>query len=563
MAVLRGYERSWLRGDLVAGLILTALLVPQGMAYAELAGLPPVTGLYTTVVALVGYAVFGPSRVLILGPDSALGPLIAATILPLAASDDPGEAVALAGVLSILMGLVCVAAGLGRLGTVAELLSKPVRVGFLNGVAVVVLVSQLPKLFGFSVDAETTVDEARAFLRGVLDGDTNGTALAIGASCLVVILGCRRFVPRVPGVLVAVVGATVAVMAFDLADRGISVVGSVPQGFPWPSFPPVAAGDVGSLFAAALGLALVTLADTTAFSRTFAIQAGDDVDPNREIAALGAVNVAVGFFSGFPVSSSATRTAVATSSGARSQLTGLVGAGAIVVVLVAANDAVRDLPSASLAAVVVAAGLSLFDFRALRWLWRVRRSEFWLSAAALAGVVVVGVLEGIVIAVVLSLANFIRRAWRPHDALLGRVGDRKGYHDVERHPDAAQISGLVLYRFDAPLFFANVEHFVRRLKQGIATHGEPVRWVIVAAEPVTDIDTTGAEVLSRLLGELEAAGIQLAFAELKGPVKDRLRRYGLYDRIGNARFFPTLGTAIDGYLAATGVRWEDPTDRKR
>jgi MFS superfamily sulfate permease-like transporter len=238
-----------------------------------------------------------------------------------------------------------------------------------------------------------------------------------------------------------------------------------------------------------------------------------------------------------------------------------VGAGAIVVVLVAANDLVRDLPSASLAAVVIAAGLGLFDVAELRWLWRVRRSEFWLSAAALAGVVVVGVLEGIVIAVVLSLANFIRRAWRPHDAVLGRVGDRQGYHDIERHPDAVLIPGLVLYRFDAPLFFANVGHFARRVKAHIAVRSEPVQWVIVAAEPITDIDTTGAEALDRLLDDFEAAGIQLAFAELKGPVGDRLRRYGLYDRIGEARFFPTLGTAIKGYLAATGVQWDDPTDR--
>lgn len=558
--LLRTYERSWLRGDLVAGLVLTALLVPQGMAYAELAGLPPVTGLYTTVVALIGYAVFGPSRVLVLGPDSALGPLIAASILPLVAGDDPGEAVALAGLLAVLMGLVCVLAGLGRLGTVAELLSKPVRIGFLNGVAVVVLVSQLPKLFGFRVDAEGTVGEARDFLRAVLDGDTNGTALAIGAACLAVILGFRRFVPRLPGVLVAVVGATLAVTAFDLTERGLSVVGSVPRGFPSPSLPSVRIDDVGPLLAAALGLAFVTLADTTAFSRTFGARLGDDVDPNREIAALGAANLAAGFFSGFPVSASATRTAVAASSGARSQLTGVVGAGAIVVVLVAGNDLIRDLPSASLAAVVIAAGLSLFDLGALVWLWHVRPSEFWLSAAALAGVVVVGVLEGIVIAVVLSLATFIRRAWRPYDAVLGRVSDRKGYHDIERHPDAVTIPGLVLYRFDAPLFFANVEHFVRRVKQAIAARGEPVRWVIVAAEPVTDIDTTGAEILSGLLDDLQAAGIQLAFAELKGPVKDRLRRYGLYDRIGDDRFFPTLGTAISGYLGATGVHWEDPTD---
>ena len=450
---LRHYERAWLRGDVVAGLVLSALLVPQGMAYAELAGLPPVTGLYTTVVALLTYAVFGPSRALVLGPDSSLGPLILATIVPLIGADgDPNRAVALASMLALLMGLVCVAAGVARLGTIAELLSRPVRTGYLNGIAIVVLISQLPKVFGFSVDAESTPAEARDFLQGVADGETNPTALVIGLSCLGVILVARRIDPRIPGVLVAVVGATLAVSLFDLTDAGISVVGVVPAGFPRPEFPSVPISDVGPLFVAALGIAFVTLADTTALSRSFARRMGDRVDPNQEIAALGAANLAAGLFSGFPVSASSSRTAVAYSAGTRSQLTGVIGATAIVVLLVAFNDLVKYLPDAALGAVVISAGLSLFDLDELRWLWKVRRAEFWLSFAALAGVVIVGVLEGIVIAIALSLANFIRLAWRPHSAVLGRVGDRKGYHDVTRHPDGKQIPGLVLYRFDAPIF---------------------------------------------------------------------------------------------------------------
>jgi len=553
------YERAWLRGDLVAGIVLTALLVPQGMAYAELAGLPPVTGLYTTVTALLAYAAFGPSRILVVGPDSALSPLIAASILPLVgAHGSPGRAVALAGMLAVLMGAICMAAGFARLGTIAELLSKPVRVGYLNGIAVVVVVSQLPKLFGFTTHADGVPDQLRAFWDGVADGRTNGAALVIGVASLLVILGFRRWWPRFPGVLVAVVGATVAVAVLD--PHGVAVVGHVPSGFPAPGVPDVAWSDMGPLVIAALGLAFVTLADSIALSRTFALKHGDHVDPNSEIIGIGSASVVSGFFQGFAVSASASRTAVAESNGAHTQMTGVVGAGAVMIILVAANGLVRNLPLSALAAVVIAAGATLFDLATWRWLWRVRRSELVLSVAAFLGVVLVGVLQGIAIAVVLSLANFLRRAWRPYDAVLGRIGDRKGYHDVDRHPEAQLIPGAILYRFDAPVFFANADYFADRVKTSIAARPDPIHWVIVAAEPVTDIDTTGAEVLRDLLDDLAAEGIDLVFAELKGPVKDRLRRYGLYDRIGDDRFFPTLGTAIDGFVAHSGVVWVDPVD---
>ncbi len=312
---------------------------------------------------------------------------------------------------------------------------------------------------------------------------------------------------------------------------------------------------------AAVGIAFVMVADTTMLSRSFASRRGDHVDANGEIVALGAANIAAGLFQGFAVSGSATRTSVAEASGAESQATGVVGAVAVLVILVAGAGLAADLPSTALAAIVIAGALRLFDLHAVRWLWTVRRSEFLLSFAAFAGVALLGVMQGIAIAVALSVANFVRRVWRPYDAVLGRVPGRKGYHDIERHPDAEQIPGLVLYRFDAPLFFANADRFAGRVLDAIEDRGEPTRWVIIAAEPMTDIDTTAAETLSELLDDVHARGVDVAFAELKGPVKDRLRDYGLFDKIGDARFFPTLGTAINAYLAETGTEWTDWSDR--
>ncbi len=561
IAAARELRREQVGGDLVAGIAVTALLIPHGMAYAELAGLPPVTGLYTTVLALLAYAVFGPSRVLLLGPDSSLAPLIAAAIVLVGADGDPGQAVAVAGTLALLTGVTCIVAGFVGLGTLAELLSKPVRIGYLNGLAVVIVVSQLPKLFGFSSDADTTIGEARDFVRGLTDGLADGTALAVGSACLIVIVGLERISPRAPAVLIGVAGATVAVAVFDLADRGVEVVGSVPSGVPAPSWPRVSVDDLPTLAAAAIGIAFLTLSDTSALSRSFATKAGQRVDPNREIVGLGAANLATGLVQGFPVSASTTRTTVAHASGGKSQLVGVVGALLVVVLLVVGTDVVEDIPSTALAALILVAAGHLVDVDTLRWLLSVRRSEFLLSVATTLGVVVIGVLEGIVIAVGLSLVNFLRRAWRPHDAILGRVEQRKGYHDVLRNPAARQIPGLLVYRFDAPLFFANADYFARRLRLGMEMAPAGVQWVVVAAEPMTDIDTSGAEVLSELIDELGAAGVILAFAELKGPTRDRLRHYGLYDRIGDDRFFSTVGTSISAYLEATGVEWVDWTER--
>jgi high affinity sulfate transporter 1 len=557
---VRTYRREWLAADVVAGLALTALLVPQGMAYAELAGLPAVTGLYTTVLALAAYAVFGPSRFLVLGPDSALAPLIAAAVVPLAAGD-PVRAVALGGMLALLTGAICLVTGAARLGAITELLSKPVRVGYINGIAVVVLVSQLPKLLGFSIAADGFIADVPAVIAGVVGGRINWVAAALGVGSLLIMLIARRVSPRIPGVLVATVVATTLVATLELAADGVAVVGALPAGMPAPALPRIVMGDLATLGVAAVGVAVVALADTAALSTTFAAKLGEPVDPNREIMALGAANLAAGAFQGFPMSASSSRTAVASSIGAKSQLTGIVGATGIVGLLVLAHDLLADLPSATLAAIVVVASFGLFDLAEMRWLWRVRRSEFVLSLAALLGVTLVGVIEGLGIAVALSLGDFVRRAWRPHDAVLGRIDGRRGYHDVERHPEAAQIPGLIIFRFDAPIFFANAGHFERQLARVVRSADGPVRWVVLAAEPVTDIDTTAAEMLGDILDELDRRGIKLVFAELKGPVKDRLRTYGLYERIGDEYFYPTVGRATSGYLAATGVQWVDWTDR--
>jgi high affinity sulfate transporter 1 len=557
LELARTYRFSWLRHDLIAGIVLTALLVPQGMAYAELAQLPPITGLYATIVPLAVYALVGPSRILVLGPDSAVSPLIAAAIVPLAANGSE-ERVALAGMLALFVGALFVIGGIAKFGFITDLLSKPVRIGYLMGIALTVIVSQLPKLFGFSTDSTRLVPQVRDFVSG-LDA-TNGLALAIGVACLAIILACRRWAPKVPGVFIAMVGATIVVGAFDLTEHGVAVVGVLPEGLPSFSLPRIDLADVGELSLAAIGIAFVAFADTSVLSRSYAGRLGYDVDQNHELVAMGAANAAAGLFQGFPISTSSSRTAVAETVGSKTQLTGLVGAVALALVLLFATGLVKNLPSSALAAVVITAVLSLIDLDAVRRLRYVRRSEFELAIVSFAGVALVGVLAGIGIAIVVSLLNFIRRAWRPHDAVLGRAHGLKGYHDVTRYPGAQRIPGLVLYRFDAPLFFANADYFRARVRSLVEAAGPELRWFVVASEPITDVDATAAEMLEALDRELESAGVELAFAELKDPVRDRLTPYGLTEQIGRHRFFPTVGAAVRAYLTETGTEWVDWED---
>jgi high affinity sulfate transporter 1 len=562
LALIRSYERGWLAKDFAAGLVLTAILVPVGMGYAEASGLPAIYGLYATIVPLIAYAVFGPSRILVLGPDSSLAAIIAATILPLAAGDSE-RAVPLAGMLAILSGALCILAGIARFGFVTDLLSKPVRYGYLNGIALTVLVGQLPKICGFPVEGENIVEESRSLLRGILSGQTNWAAFTIGAACLLLILGFKRWLPRIPGVLGAVVIATVSVRFFDLAARaGVSVVGALPQGLPTFRVPAISLHEIGALLPGALAIALVSFADMSVLSRTFALRGGYKVDSNQELIALGAANVAAGLFSGFSISSSSSRTPVAEAAGAKSQVTGLVGAACIGVLLVFAPMLLRNLPAAALGAVVISACLSLVEVDGVRRLYRLGRVEFVSSMVCFLGVALIGVIQGIFIAVGLALLVFIWRAWRPYDAVLGRVDGLKGYHDITRHPEARRIPGLVLFRWDAPLFFANAGVFQEHVLQAVAESPTRVKWVVVAAEPVTDIDITAGEALAELDAELHKEGMELCFAEMKDPVKDRLKRYGLFTTLGTENFFPTIGQAVDRYLELHQVDWLDWEDVK-
>ena len=551
------YKGGWLRHDLVAGLVLTALLVPQGMAYAELAGLPPITGLYTTILSLIGYAVFGPSRILVLGPDSALGPMIAATVIPLvAAGGDPNRAVAYASLLALMVGTITVLAGVLKLGFVAQLLSKPTQIGYMNGLALTIVVSQLPKLFGFSVDAEGLIDEAAEFVRGVANGDTVGASLAVGVAGLVLILGFQRTLPRVPGVLVAVVLSIAATNLFDLKDRGVTVVGPMPEGVPPFTVPTVPLEDVWLLVVGALGISLVSLADTISTASVFAARTGSEVDGDREMIGVGAANIAAGFFQGFPVSTSGSRTAVAAENGARSQMTGLVGAGAILLLLLFAPGLLRDLPQPALAAVVISAAMSLADISGLRRLRRQRTSEFLLAVAAFLGVAFLGVLPGIGIAVGLSIVNVFRRAWQPHQAVLGRVEGLPGYHDSQFTPSTHHLPALVIYRFDAPLFFANARTFRDQVRRLARAEPRP-QWIVVAAEPITDVDTTASDMLEDLDLELNADGISLVFAELKTPVRQKIERYELTDTINPDHFFETITQAVKAFCEQTGAQWTE------
>lgn len=558
LAMLSSYRTAWLRSDLVAGLVLTALLVPQGMAYAELAGLPPITGLYTSIVCLVAYAVFGPSRILVLGPDSSLGPMIAATVLPLIAADgDPGRAIALASALALMVGAITTIAGLGGLGFVADLISKPTIIGYMNGLALTILVGQLPKLFGFSVDGESFLAELAGFVQGLADGDTVGAALMIGVAGLVLIVAVQRWVPKVPGVLLAVVLSILAAGVFDLARRGVDVVGVLPQGLPPFTLPDVALSDLGLLVAGALGIALVSLTDTISTASSFAARSGQEIDGQREMVGIGAANIAAGLFQGFPVSTSGSRTAVAEQAGAKSQVTGLVGAGAIVLILLFTPGLLRDLPQPTLAAVVISASLSLADLPATMRLYRLRRAEFLLSVAAFLGVVLLGVLPGIALAVALSIGNVFHRAWWPYQTVLGRVPGLAGYHDVRSYPEAERLPGCVTFRFDAPLFFANARTFREQIR-ALAGSEPPPSWIVIASEPITDVDTTAADMLRDLAEALDARGVSLVFAEMKDPVRSKIDRYGLTPTIGSDHFFPTIREAVEAFRRNTGADWQPP-----
>jgi len=559
---LRRYETAWLPHDVFAGVVLATMLVPVGIAYSAASGLPGIYGLYATIVPLLAYALFGPSRILVLGPDSALAAVILGVVTPLSGGD-PQRAVNLAGTMAIVSGMVCILAGIARLGFVTELLSKPIRYGYMNGIALTVLISQLPKLLGFSIESKGPLRDLWDIAGAILDGRTNWVAVGIGLATLIVILLLKNS-KRLPGILVAVVGATIVVGALDLGTLyGVKVLGPLPKGLPSFVVPWIGNGDIVPVLIGGCAIALVSFADTSVLSRAYAARLGTRVDPSQEMVGLGAANLATGFFQGFPISSSSSRTPVAEAAGARTQLTSVVGALSIALLLLAAPNLLQHLPSAALAAVVIAAAIGLIEVADLKRIYRIQRWEFWLAIVCFVGVAVLGVIPGIGLAIVIAIMEFLWDGWRPHSAILGRAYGVKGYHDIKRYPNARLIPGLVLFRWDAPLFFANAEFFKERALDAVATSPPPVRWLVVAAEPVTSVDVTACDMVAELDEALHAQGIELCFAELKDPVKDKLKRFGLYAQLGESYFFPTIGVAVSRYLEINNVEWDDWEDQTK
>jgi high affinity sulfate transporter 1 len=555
LQILRRYEASWLPHDIVAGLVLTTMLVPVGIAYAVASGVPGIYGLYATIFPLLAYALFGPSRILVLGPDSSLAAVILAVVIPLSAGD-PAHAVAIASMMAVVAGLFCIFIGLVRLGFVTELLSKPIRYGYMNGIALTVLISQVPKLLGFSQESHGPLRDVGGISRSVMEGQVNWTAFAVGLATLIVIMVLKPF-QRVPGILIAVAGATLVVLFLEY-DRtaAVQVLGSLPQGLPSFTIPHIEWTDIRTIVIGGCAVAMVSFADTSVLSRAYAARTKSHVDPNQEMVALGAANLAAGLFQGFPVSSSSSRTPVAEAAGSKTQLTGVVGAIAVALLLLFAPNLLSKLPNSALAAVVIAAAIGLFEISDLKRIYRIQNWEFWLSMACFAGVAVFGVIPGIGIAIVIAVIEFLWDGWRPHYAVLGRVEGIRGFHDIKRYPEARFVPGLLLFRWDAPLFFANSELFSQKVKEAVENTTQTVKRVLVTAEPVTSIDVTSADMLVELEQNLRESGIELRFAEMKDPVKDKLRRFEILDTFGASNFYPTIGAAIDAYLEDHNVDWK-------
>lgn len=545
---LRAYRRPWLRDDLVAGVSVAAILVPSALAYGQQAGLPAVAGLYAAMLAMVGYAFFGSSRQLMPGPDATSAALVAAAVAPLAGGD-PARYAALAGALAVFTAAIYIIGGLVRLGFIADFLSQPILVGYINGVAITVIVGQLGKICGISISSGYVFGQLAQLIQKL--GQTNGTSLALGLSTIGLVLVLNRISRRLPAALVAVGIMTALVVALDLRDKGVAVVGEVPRGLPAPQLPLVPLGELGGLLVGAVGICLVVYPDAILTARSFATKGGYTVDANQEFLGLGAASLAAALFQGFPIAGSSSRTAVADQAGGKTQATGLFAAAFVAVVLLVLTAPLAYLPNATLGGVVVVAALGLIDLRGFRILYRLKKDEFALGVATLAGVLLFGILPGILVAVGLSILRVVYRVSRPHDAVLGLPETGHGSFDIARNEAVETVPGLLIYRFDAPLFFANAEYFSARVQQLLREATEPVKWLLIDAEGLDTLDITAAAMLEQLVDDLDKRGIVMAFARTKGPFREMLRRAGLTDKIGDARFFPTVKTGVWAYLGRT------------
>ncbi|MFD5813382.1 SulP family inorganic anion transporter [Streptomyces sp. NPDC127038] len=548
LPVLRHYRRSWLRGDLLAGVTVAAYLVPQVMAYASVAGLPPVVGLWAILPAIVLYALLGSSRLLSVGPESTTALMTATVVGPLA-DGDPQRYAVLASALAVAVGLMCVLAWAARLGFVADLLSRPVLIGYLAGVALIMMVDQLTKLTGVPTDGSEFFPKLFSFL-GNLD-QIHPATVAFSAAALVVLYLATRFRWRVPGPLLVLVAGTAVVAAFGLQDHGIAVIGEIPAGLPRPDVPPL--DTLPQLLLPAVGVLLVGYTDFILTARAFTTDDGTTMDANQELLALGAANLGAGVLQGFPVSSSASRTALAQSTGARTQAYGLTAGVSVLAVLLFLSPLLTDTPSAVLGALVVYAAIRMIDLAGFRRLASFRLRELLLALGCLVGVLALDILYGVLVAVGLSVAELLSRVARPHDAVQGLVPGLAGMHDVDDFPDARVIPGLLVYRYDSPLFFANAEDFRRSALDAVAEQEVPVRWFVLNAEANVEVDITALDSLDQLRRELGERGIEFAMARVKQDLRDDLDAYGLSASVGEDRIFPTLPTAVAAYRSWCGA----------
>ena len=545
---LRRRDLPALRTDALAGLTVAAYLVPQVLAYGTVAGLPPVAGLWAAVAALAVYAVLGSSRQLSVGPESTTAIMTAIVIAPLALGD-PARYAALAAALAVLVGLICLLGRVARLGFLADLLSRPVLVGYLAGIAVIMVAGQLGRVTGVPVHGDTFVEQVGSFARNI--GATHPPTVALAAAVLAVLVAAARWLPRVPGPLLAVVLAALATAFVLPAELGLRVVGAVPGGLPQPLLPAVTPADLAALLLPAAGVAVVGFSDNVLTARAFATRHRYPLDADQELLALGAANLASGLVQGFPVSSSGSRTVLGDAAGARSQLASVVTLAAVVLVLLVGGAALGTFPTAALGALVIYAALRLIDVAEFRRFARFRRSEAGLAVAAAAAVLALGVLNGVLAAVALSVLDLLRRVSRPHDGILGFAPGVPGMHDVDDYPDATTVPGLVVYRYDAPLFFANAENFRRRATRALDAADPPARWLLLDMEAVLETDITAADALAELHEDLTRRGVVLALARVKHELLLDLRRSGLVERVGEDRVYATLPTAVTAFRAGS------------
>ncbi len=544
IGLFRSYNRTWLRTDLTAAVTVFAILVPSALAYGELAGFDPVVGLYAALAAMIAYALFGSSRQMIVGPDSTIAIIVATVVTPMAGGDFARYA-ALAAALAISIGFVCLLAGRFKLGFVADFLSKPILTGYITGTALIVIASQLSKLFGITLENDDFFAKIWELITKL--DQTNFITLALGLLTIVALVMLKRFAHKVPGPLVVVVCAIVISSVFQLEELGVAVVGLIASGLPMLEIPRVGIADLRSLLPATLAIAVLIFSDEVLIARVFARKNHYEIDTNQELIALGAMNVSSGLFQSFPTAASSSRTVVNDNSGGKSQMVGVVSAGLVVVFLLFFTSILQNLPAVVLGAIIIVAAFGLIDIQEFRSLNLVRHSEFYLSLLTLLGVLVIGIVPGIVIAIIFSLVDFIYRIYRPHSSVLEAMDGEYGYLWTKSGSSSQLMPGLIVYGFDAPLFFANAPYFMAQIRDLVSNANQPVKCLLLDAEAIPDIDTTAADTLKEIYRELSTNGITLTIARANKHLRETMRLTGLEDLIGAENFYPSIRTGVQAF----------------